>query len=148
MFCKYRTCFTKTCLCVNVFHMRNISLNMTVSLRLRCLSHHQRRIKKNKKWTNKVCTSSLNDGKNLCYAVCLLSKPSGGGFDWDVIPDYISNNLRVPSVTRAANSSQGLDSEQSSKVKRNCLVCLWKYAHCVYFTFSVTQLWTWPHGCF
>lgn len=31
------------------------------------------------KWTNKVCASSLDDGKNLCYTVCLLSKPGGGG---------------------------------------------------------------------
>lgn len=71
--------FTKTCLCVNVFHMKNIPLNMSpgaeadmfITSTENCFL---------KKWTNKVCTSSLNDGKNLCYVVCLLSKPSGRGF--------------------------------------------------------------------
>lgn len=61
-----------------MFFMRNTPLNgIVMELRLMCSPHQQEIFFF--KWTNKVCASSLDDGKNLCYTVCLLSKPSGGG---------------------------------------------------------------------
>lgn len=154
-FCIYVMCFSKTCLCVNVFHMRNIPLHMTVmELRLMCSSHQQRRIFL-KKWTNKVCTSNLNDGKNLCCAVCYWNQ-AGEDFDRDVIQHYIRNNLRVPSVTRAANSFHRESTENSvlhNKKKKKMLnlpveIHSGLFPGCVYFTLAVTYLRTWTYGSF
>lgn len=46
-------------------------------------------------------------------------KEAGEDFDWDVIPHYISNNLRVLSVTRASNCFHRESTENSVLQTKN-----------------------------
>lgn len=81
------------------------------------------------KWKNKACTSSLNDSQNQLRHLFAIEtkrhKEAGEDFEWDVIPHYISSNLRVPSVTRAAHCFHRELTENSilQSKKKHLLAC-------------------------
>lgn len=116
---------TKKDVCVNMFFTPEISPETWQSRSPGWCVHH---INSEEvfffKWKNKVCTSSLNDSQNQLRHLFAIEtkryKEAGEDFEWDVIPHYISNNLRVPSVTRAANCFHRELTEKtvSSKVKK------------------------------